>query len=125
MRFLRVGDRGHERPAVQDGEVVFDISSMTEDIDGTFLAGSGIQRVRDAVRSGSLPRLDITDQRLGPPVSRPAAVLWIGQNYGAHAAESGDPAPKYPIVFFNHPTPGVAPSSDIRRPPGAQKLDWE
>src|SRR3954467_3017171 len=125
MRLLRVGDPGHERPAVQDGEVVYDISSMTEDIDGPFLADSGIQRVRDAVRSGSLPRLDITDQRLGPPRARPAAGLCIGQNYAAHAAESGDPPPKQPVIFFKHPNTVVGPFDDIRRPPGAQKLDWE
>ena len=52
MRLLRVGDPGHERPAVEDGDAVFDLSSLTDDIDGTFLADDGVLRARDALRSG-------------------------------------------------------------------------
>jgi 2,4-didehydro-3-deoxy-L-rhamnonate hydrolase len=37
------------------------------------------------------------------PHRPPTAVMWIGQNYAAHAAESGDLPPKYPIFFFKHP----------------------
>jgi 2,4-didehydro-3-deoxy-L-rhamnonate hydrolase len=125
MRLLRVGDPGRERPAVEDGDAVFDLASITEDIDGTFLADDGIQRVRDAVRSGDLPRSDITGQRLGPPIARPTAVICIGQNYAAHAAESGDPPPKHPVIFFKHPNTVVGPFDGIRRPRGAEKLDWE
>jgi 2,4-diketo-3-deoxy-L-fuconate hydrolase len=124
MRLLRVGDPGDERPAVEDGDEVFDLSSITSDIDGAFLADDGIRRVRDALGSGGLPRLDITGRRLGPPIARPTAVLCIGQNYAAHAAESGDPPPKQPVIFFKHPNTVVGPFHDIRRPPGAEKLDW-
>jgi 2-keto-4-pentenoate hydratase/2-oxohepta-3-ene-1,7-dioic acid hydratase in catechol pathway len=125
MRFLRVGEPGDERPAVEDGDDVFDLSSITDDIDGRFLAGDGVLRVRDVVGRGTLPRLDVAGQRLGPPVARPTAVICIGQNYAAHAAESGSPPPQYPIIFFKHPNTVVGPFDDIRRPPGAQKLDWE
>jgi 2,4-didehydro-3-deoxy-L-rhamnonate hydrolase len=125
MRLLRVGDPGRERPAVEDGNAVFDLSSITEDIDGAFLADDGIQRVRDAARSGDLPRSDITGQRLGPPIARPTAVICIGQNYAAHAAESGAPPPEHPVIFFKHPNTVVGPFDDIRRPRGAEKLDWE
>jgi 2,4-didehydro-3-deoxy-L-rhamnonate hydrolase len=125
MRLLRVGDPGGERPAVEDGGQAFDLSPVTDDIDGRFLAGDGVLRVRDALRRGNLPRLDITGQRLGPPIARPTAVLCIGQNYAAHAAESGAAPPKYPIIFFKHPNTVVGPFDHICRPPGAQKLDWE
>jgi 2,4-didehydro-3-deoxy-L-rhamnonate hydrolase len=125
MRLMRVGVLGDEHPAVEHRDVVFDISSVTDDIDGGFLAENGIQRVRDALGSGDLPRLDVTGRRLGAPIARPTAVLCIGQNYAAHAAESGDAPPKHPIVFFKHPNTVVGPFDHIRRPPGAQKLDWE
>jgi 2,4-diketo-3-deoxy-L-fuconate hydrolase len=125
MRFLRVGEPGAERPAVEDDSGVFDISAVTPDLDGSFLADEGIRRVRDGLAARELPSIDITGQRLGPPIARPAAVLCIGQNYAAHAAESGDPPPKFPIIFFKHPNTVVGPFDDIRRPPGAQKLDWE
>jgi 2-keto-4-pentenoate hydratase/2-oxohepta-3-ene-1,7-dioic acid hydratase in catechol pathway len=125
MRFLRVGEPGAERPVVEDGDAVHDIGGLTPDLDGEFFASGGIQRVRDALSTGGLPRIDVAGQRLGPPIARPAAVLCIGQNYAAHAAESGAPPPQYPIIFFKHPNTVVGPFDDIRRPRGAQKLDWE
>jgi 2,4-diketo-3-deoxy-L-fuconate hydrolase len=74
MRLLRVGDPGDERPAVEDGDEVFDLSSITSDIDGAFLADDGIRRVRDALGSGGsggLARLDIIGRRLGHPSRGP------------------------------------------------------
>jgi 2-keto-4-pentenoate hydratase/2-oxohepta-3-ene-1,7-dioic acid hydratase in catechol pathway len=126
MRFLRIGEPGRERPAVQgDSDAVFDITPITDDVNGDFLAGDGIQRVRDAVAVGRLPELDISGLRVGPPLARPGAVVCIGQNYAAHAAESGAPPPKWPIIFFKHSNTVVGPYDDVRRPRGAQKLDWE
>jgi 2,4-didehydro-3-deoxy-L-rhamnonate hydrolase len=125
MRFLRVGELSAERPAVEEGGRVFDLSAVTPDLDGSFLAAGGIRRVRDALAAGELPSMDIAGLRLGPPIARPAAVLCIGQNYAAHAAESGSPPPEFPIIFFKHPNTVVGPFDDIYRPPGAQKLDWE
>jgi len=125
MRFLRVGEPGAERPAVEDAGTVFDISSMTPDLNGSFFAGEGVRGVREALAAGELPAMDIAGRRLGAPIARPNAVLCIGQNYAAHAAESGDPPPKYPFFFFKHPNTVIGPFDDIRRPRGAQKLDWE
>jgi 2-keto-4-pentenoate hydratase/2-oxohepta-3-ene-1,7-dioic acid hydratase in catechol pathway len=42
-------------------------------------------------------------------------VLCIGQNYAAHAAESGDAPPAVPVLFFKHPNTVVGPY-DGRRP---------
>jgi 2,4-didehydro-3-deoxy-L-rhamnonate hydrolase len=125
MRLLRVGEPGAERPFVEDGGRVFDIGAVTADVDGAFLAGGGIARVRAALAAGRLPQVDVTGQRIGPPVARPTAVLCIGQNYAAHAAESGSAPPEHPIFFFKHPNTVVGPFDDVHRPPGAQKLDWE
>jgi 2,4-diketo-3-deoxy-L-fuconate hydrolase len=125
VRFLRVGEPGAERPAVEDGDGVFDLGVLTPDLNGDFLASDGIRRVRSALAARELPRVDVTDRRLGPPIARPTAVLCIGQNYAAHAAESGDRPPEYPVLFFKHPNTVVGPFDDIRRPRGAQKVDWE
>lgn len=124
MEFLRLGSAGRERPAVRVRGEVFDLSALTADIDGEFLTGGGVARVRDAVAAG-LPRINDTGMRVGPPISRPMAVLCIGQNYAAHAAESGSGPPAVPIVFFKHPNTIVGPFDDIVRPPGAAALDWE
>jgi 2,4-didehydro-3-deoxy-L-rhamnonate hydrolase len=125
MRLLRVGEPGAERPFVEDGGLVFDIGAVTADVDGAFLAGGGIARVRAALAAGDLPHADVTGERIGPPIARPTAVLCIGQNYAAHAAESGAAPPEHPIFFFKHPNTVVGPFDAIHRPPGARKLDWE
>jgi 2-keto-4-pentenoate hydratase/2-oxohepta-3-ene-1,7-dioic acid hydratase in catechol pathway len=126
VQLLRLGPAGSERPAVTgDDGSVYDLSGLTADIDGAFLAGDGIARARDALDAGQLPRLDTEGLRTGAPVARPSAVLCIGQNYAAHAAETGDPPPKVPVLFFKAPNTVVGPYDDVLIPRGAQKVDWE
>jgi 2,4-didehydro-3-deoxy-L-rhamnonate hydrolase len=75
---------------------------------------------------GRLQRLDgAEDLRVGAPIARPGAILCIGQNYAAHAAESGSLPPEHPILFFKHPGSVVGPFDDIVRPERAEALDWE
>lgn len=104
--------------------VVRDLRSLTVDIDGAFLEAGGIAAVRDAL--DTFPELeDAKSLRVGAPIARPMAVICIGQNYAAHAAESGDAAPSVPIIFFKHPNTVVGPFDDVPFPPNATKLDWE
>jgi 2-keto-4-pentenoate hydratase/2-oxohepta-3-ene-1,7-dioic acid hydratase in catechol pathway len=123
---VRLGQPGAERPAVRAGDgTVYDLSSLTDDIDGAFLAGGGAERAREAVEGGRLPVLDAAGLRVGAPVARPGAVLCIGQNYAAHAAESGAAPPSTPIIFFKHPNTVVGAFDDVAIPPGSAKTDWE
>jgi len=123
--FMRLGPVGSEIPAVDTGDgVVRDLRPLTGDIDGAFLADDGLRRARAA--ASTLPVLEgASRMRFGAPVARPGAVLCIGQNYAAHAAESGNGAPTVPILFFKHPNTVVGPFDDIRVPPRAEKVDWE
>ena len=126
MELLRLGAIGQERPYVRDDEgVVRDLASLTRDIDGAFLAADGIARVRAALSDGSLPKAETAGLRVGAPVARPTAVICIGQNYAAHAAESGAEPPAHPVVFFKHPNTVVGPDDVVLLPPGAEKVDWE
>jgi 2-keto-4-pentenoate hydratase/2-oxohepta-3-ene-1,7-dioic acid hydratase in catechol pathway len=126
MHLLRLGPAGSERPAVRAGDgAVYDLSSLTADIDGDFLAADGTARARAAADGGRLDRLDPDGLRVGPPVARPGAVVCIGLNYAAHAAESGGPPPETPVVFFKHPNTVVGAYDDVRIPAGATRVDWE
>jgi 2-keto-4-pentenoate hydratase/2-oxohepta-3-ene-1,7-dioic acid hydratase in catechol pathway len=104
---------------------VRDLSPLTSDIDGAFLAADGVARVRRALAAGELPEADVEGLRIGAPVARPAAVVCVGQNYAAHAAESGAEPPQHPVVFFKHPNTVVGPDDVVLLPPGAEKVDWE
>ncbi|QLD24801.1 fumarylacetoacetate hydrolase family protein [Micromonospora carbonacea subsp. aurantiaca] len=122
MKFMRIGPVGAERPVLFDGTDHFDLSGVTADIDAAFLAGDPVARVRAA---GPLPRLDVTGERVGAPIARPGAVLCIGQNYAAHAAESGVAPPERPILFHKPPNTVVGPHDRVLIPRGSTRTDWE
>ncbi|WP_046470880.1 fumarylacetoacetate hydrolase family protein [Allosalinactinospora lopnorensis] len=126
MQLLRLGPYGSERPAVRtDDGILYDLSPVTRDIDGAFLNEDGVARARSALAAGTLTRVDSDGRRIGAPVARPGAVVCIGLNYAAHAAESDIPPPEAPVVFLKHPNTVVGPYDDIRAPSGASRLDWE
>lgn len=128
LRFLRVGEPGRESPVVQDpdGEF-FDLAPLLSsgDVDGRFLERGGLAEAERAFRHGELARKDVNGLRIGAPIARPGAVICIGQNYAAHAAESDSPVPDAPIIFFKHPNTVVGPFDDVVIPPGSVKTDWE
>lgn len=124
MELMRIGARGQETPVVRVGEDHFDISSIVTDIDPSFWA-EGPALVAQALAAGSLPTIDVAGQRIGAPITRPSAVVCIGQNYVEHAAESGDPAPEQLIIFFKTPNTITGPYDAIGIPPRAKKFDWE
>lgn len=129
MRYLRLGDPGEEIPVARIDGNHYDLRALTPDIDGDFLA-SGPEKmnrhVREALDEGKLNTVENAEgARIGPPIARPTAVICIGQNYAAHAAESGSPPPEVPIIFFKHPNTVVGPFDDVLIPPGAETVDWE
>ena len=126
MELLRLGAVGEERPYVRAADgTVHDLTPLTADIDGSFLAADGIARTRAALEADELPTADVEGLRVGAPIARPGAVVCIGMNYAAHAAESGAEPPKQPIVFFKHPNTVVGPYDEVLVPRGSAKTDWE
>ncbi len=119
MKYLRVGPAGAERPVVFHDGRYFDLSPATPDINSAFLASAASLDV------ATLPQIDIDGQRLGAPIARPGVVLCIGQNYAAHAAESGAAPPEQPIMFYKAPNTVVGPHDDVLIPRGSAKTDWE
>ncbi|UXY23658.1 fumarylacetoacetate hydrolase family protein [Streptomyces cynarae] len=126
MKLLRVGAPGEERPAVRtdDGRLL-DLSSVTPDIDGAFLASDGVDRVRTAIAAGCLPALEADGLRIGPPVVRPGKIVCVGLNYRDHAAETGAAIPVRPVVFMKDPGTVVGPYDEVLVPRGSVKTDWE
>lgn len=124
MKLLRVGAPGHERPVVQVGEEFFD-AGAAGDFTPEFWAGGGPARLAAAAADGSLARVDVEGERRGAPVVRPSAVICIGQNYAAHAAESGAEPPTRPIIFLKTPNTVAGPDDDVVIPAGSRKSDWE
>ncbi|MBB2933562.1 2-keto-4-pentenoate hydratase/2-oxohepta-3-ene-1,7-dioic acid hydratase in catechol pathway [Amycolatopsis bartoniae] len=125
MKLLRVGAPGEERPVLLEDGRYYDLRPLTPDVDGRFLAQDGPRRARIALDSGELPETDVLGLRIGAPIARPGAVLCIGQNYAAHAAESGAEPPAEPILFHKSPNTVVGPYDEVLIPRGSVKTDWE
>lgn len=126
MKFARLGPVGQEIPVVVDGERHLDLRPVTSDITGDFLGADPVARVRGAIDDGVLEELaNAAGMRVGAPIARPSAVVCIGMNYVAHAAESGSAPPDIPIMFLKTPNTVVGPHDDVEIPRGSSKTDWE
>ncbi|WP_439593829.1 fumarylacetoacetate hydrolase family protein [Microbacterium sp.] len=124
MRLARLGDPGKEIPVVLDAGRFLDLRPVVADIDHVALSTEGLRRIRLSLDSLSeLP--GAVNLRVGPPLARPGAIICIGMNYAAHAAESGAPAPEWPIVFLKTPNTVGGPNDSVTIPRGSSKTDWE
>lgn len=127
IRLLRVGRAGAERPcAVAADGVVRDVSSWLRDwanefLDPAFIAWFSERFRRDAA---CLPRVQIHDERIGPPV-QPKQIISIGLNYRKHAAEVGMSVPAEPIVSSKSVHALAGPFDDLLVPRHSERTDWE
>ena len=126
MKLLRIGPVGGERPALraEDGRL-YDLSPVTDDINGAFLSSGGIERAHAALAAGTLTPLEAEGVRTGAPIARPGKVVCIGLNYRDHAQETGAAIPERPVVFMKDPGTVVGPHDGVLIPRGSQKTDWE
>lgn len=124
MKLLRYGPAGAEKPGVLDPEGrIRDISALTADIDGKFLASAAVTQLA-AMDLATLP-LVAGQPRLGACVGQIGKFICIGLNYADHAAESNMPIPQEPVVFNKWTSAVVGPNDDVKIPRGSVKTDWE
>ncbi len=124
MKLVRFGAPGREKPGIIDAKGrIRDLSSVVPDIAGEALSPRGLAKIRKT-KLDELP-LARSGARLGPCVGAVGNYIAIGLNYADHAAESGMPIPKEPIIFNKAPNCIVGPNDDTMLPKGSQKTDWE
>src|SRR5215212_1803229 len=124
MKLLRYGPPGEERPGLLDATgSIRDLRGIVPDVAGTTLLPDSLDRLR-RLDPASLPRVAGTP-RIGPCVGQVGKFICIGLNYSDHAAESGMPVPKEPVVFMKATSCISGPNDDIVLPRGSQKTDWE
>lgn len=126
MRLWTTGAVGEENPIVTVDGHHFDASAFTARYDPAFFARDGITQLKDLISEGQLHEIEPdTELRIGSPIASPTAIICIGQNYAAHAAESGSAPPECPIMFFKHPNTITGPNDTVAIPKGSTKTDWE
>src|SRR5690625_407785 len=117
MRFARLGPVGKEVPVLVTEDKTYDLSPLTEDINAEFLTGD-MTRIDRALAQGELSTVNTEGLRIGAPIARPMAVVCVGMNYAAHAAESGAEPPSVPVLFFKHPGTVTGPNDSVEIPRG-------
>ncbi len=124
MKLVRYGNPGKEKPGLvdEDGRIR-DLSAVVPDIGPAQLASATLNKLRK-LNPAKLPLVRGTP-RYGCPVNGVGKFIAIGLNYADHAAESGVPIPKEPVVFMKATSCIQGPADPIMLPKGSVKTDWE
>jgi 2,4-diketo-3-deoxy-L-fuconate hydrolase len=124
MKLMRYGAKRKERPAIVDADGrVRDLSGVVPDITAATLARAGL----DKLASVSIDSLPVVEQpgRIAPPYSGLGKFICVGLNYADHAAESGLPVPKEPVLFLKANSAVIGCNDPVVLPQDSVKSDWE
>jgi 2,4-diketo-3-deoxy-L-fuconate hydrolase len=124
MKLVRYGKPGKEKPGLVDADGrIRDLSAIVPDIGPAQLSPKSLAKIAK-VKIDNLPLVRGTP-RLGVPFSGATKFVAIGLNFSDHAAETGNPIPKEPIVFHKTLSCMQGPDDDVMLPKGSKKGDWE
>ena len=127
MKLIRFGEKGQEKPGIQNSEGKnLDCSSFGEDWNETFLTNNGLERLKVWLQANQskLPEIP-ANSRLASPIARPSKIICVGLNYRKHAAEAGMAVPEVPILFMKATSSLSGPYDPIFIPRNSRKTDWE
>jgi 2-keto-4-pentenoate hydratase/2-oxohepta-3-ene-1,7-dioic acid hydratase in catechol pathway len=127
LKLIRFGELGREKPGIllSDGTRV-DVSASGVDFNEEFFGKGGLE-ILDGWLGKNIskaPRVE-PSVRWGAPICRPSKIVCVGLNYSDHVKETGQEAPKEPVIFFKSTSAIVGPYDSVMIPKGGNKLDWE
>jgi 2-keto-4-pentenoate hydratase/2-oxohepta-3-ene-1,7-dioic acid hydratase in catechol pathway len=124
MKLVRYGNPGKEKPGLVDDQgKLRDLSAVISDIGPGQLGDAALAKLRK-LKTDKLPLVRGTP-RYGCPVAGVGKFIAIGLNYADHAAESGMPIPKEPVVFTKAISCIQGPNDPVMLPKNSVKGDWE
>ncbi|HEY7949059.1 MAG TPA: fumarylacetoacetate hydrolase family protein [Acidimicrobiales bacterium] len=130
VSFVR-DDDPHRAPCtgLVEGDEVVDLTDpvvgLPADMADLLAAGPGAMDQAAAAPSSKAARHPWGSVTLLAPVPRPAKVMGLGMNYGAHVAEMGRPRPENQVWFNKQRTCVIAPSVAIEIPRASPQVDYE
>jgi 2-keto-4-pentenoate hydratase/2-oxohepta-3-ene-1,7-dioic acid hydratase in catechol pathway len=131
MRLATIQTPFGPRAAAQVGDQFVDLHATDASLPAGMRQLLAIDRVaRSAAieaatkKSGAI-RYDNSAVKLLAPVAEPQKIICIGLNYKDHAAESGAPIPKEPVLFSKYPTALIGHGESIVLPKVSTKVDYE
>ncbi|NLD70125.1 MAG: fumarylacetoacetate hydrolase family protein [Limnobacter sp.] len=124
MKLVRYGRPGKEKPGLIDADgTLRDLSEVIPDIGPDQLSPRSLTRLAK-LKPARLPAVR-GRPRFGVPLTGASKFVAIGLNYSDHAAETGSPVPKEPIIFHKTLSSLSGPNDDVMLPKGSTKTDWE
>jgi 2,4-diketo-3-deoxy-L-fuconate hydrolase len=112
MKILTYMAAGMPRAGVLEGDLVQPIRGSVFDV----VRGAAVELDGD--------RIPLTDVTLAAPL-RPGKLIGIGLNFRDHAAETGKPEPKLPLLFAKMPTAVTGPGGPVVLPSYTAEPDFE
>lgn len=124
MKLVRFGRAGREKPGLVDiNGKIRDISEHVPELAGAALSRKALGKLM-RLKPEKLPLVG-GRPRLGACVGHVGNFIAVGLNFADHAAETGAPIPKEPILFNKAPSCIVGPNDDVMLPRDSVKTDWE
>jgi 2-keto-4-pentenoate hydratase/2-oxohepta-3-ene-1,7-dioic acid hydratase in catechol pathway len=124
MKLVRYGQPGKEKPGLVDASgKLRDLSGVVPDIGPAQLSPKVLAKLAK-LKTDKLPAVR-GKPRMGIPFTGATKFVAIGLNYADHAAETGSPIPKEPIVFHKTLSCMQGPNDDVMLPKDSVKTDYE
>ena len=130
MRLATIQTADGPRAAVLQGDAYVDLHATRPALPPTVrgLLEGGPALLRQAAEAAAQPgavRHPAAGAKLLPPVPDPPKIVCVGLNYRDHAAESGAPIPREPVLFSKFNTALVGHGANVVLPAVSQEVDFE
>jgi 2-keto-4-pentenoate hydratase/2-oxohepta-3-ene-1,7-dioic acid hydratase in catechol pathway len=130
MRLATIQTSAGPRAAVRQGDFYVDLHGTDAGLPGRLraLLEAGPEVLKRAASVAARPdavKHPVASAKLLPPIPDPAKIVCVGLNYRDHAAESGAPIPRDPVLFSKYATALIGPGDAIVLPKVSQEVDYE
>ena len=130
MRLATIETWAGPRAALQRDDHFIDVHATDPNLPATvmqILEGGPelLQAVGQVAERSEAIQYEAAKVKFHAPVHDPRKIVCIGLNYKDHAAESGAPIPREPILFSKYATALIGHEEPIVLPPVSQEVDYE
>ncbi len=130
MRLATIATASGPRAALLHGDCYVDLhatnSQLSTTVRGLLEGGpSALRAAEEAAARSAAVCYPMSAVKLLAPIPDPPKIVCVGLNYRDHAAESGAPIPREPVLFSKFATAIIGPEVPIVLPKVSTKVDYE
>ena len=130
MRLATIATSTGPRAALLHGDCYVDLhatdSRLPASVRGLLEGGpEALEAAQAAAVRSSAVGYPMSAVKLLAPIPDPPKIVCVGLNYRDHAAESGAPIPRDPVLFSKFTTAIIGPDATIVLPKVSTKVDYE